>query len=103
MKFPILTLGLLVSTTRAFSPTLAAVNTKNTSSSSSSSSKRMISSLMDMLGGRDKSQLIDPANALPGRQQKMANIDGLRHYVLGNKLEQVPEGHEIAVFANGVS
>jgi peptide-methionine (S)-S-oxide reductase len=48
-----------------------------------------------------KSQLISPEKALPGRQQKMANIDTLRHYVLGNKLVEVPEGQEVAVFANG--
>jgi hypothetical protein len=48
---------------------------------------RMISSLMDLLGGGGKSELIAPEKALPGRSAKMANIDGLRHYVLGNKLE----------------
>lgn len=62
---------------------------------------RMIGNLMDLLGGSDKSGLIDPSKALPGRKQKMANIDGLRHYVLGNKLEEVPEGYKVAVFANG--
>jgi hypothetical protein len=61
-----------------------------------------------MLGGGaggsfDKSQLIDPAKALPGRAQKMPNIDSLKHYVLGNKIDHVPEGHKVAVFANGVS
>jgi len=61
---------------------------------------RMISSLMDMLGGGDK-PLIDPSKALPGRQTKMANIDGYRHYVLGNKLTDVPEGHKVAYFGNG--
>lgn len=100
MKLPVLTLGLLASTGRAFSPTIA---TSPSSASTSSSSKRMISSIMDLLGGPDKSQLIDPAKALPGRSQKMPNIDGLRHYILGNKLEEVPEGHQVAVFANGVS
>jgi hypothetical protein len=48
---------------------------------------RMISNILGLLGGPDKSQLIDPEKALPGRSAKMANIDGLRHYVLGNKLE----------------
>lgn len=62
---------------------------------------RMISSLLDLLGGPDKSSLIEPEKALKGRSQKMPNIDGLRHYVLGNKLEEVPEGFEEAVFANG--
>jgi len=59
-----------------------------------------------MLGGGgggsfDKSQLIDPAKALRGRAQKMPNIDSLKHYVLGNKIDHVPEGHQVAVFANG--
>jgi peptide-methionine (S)-S-oxide reductase len=66
----------------------------------------MISSLLDLLGGGgsfDKSQLIDPSKALPGRSQKMPNIDGLKHYVLGNRIDHVPEDHQVAVFANGVS
>lgn len=63
---------------------------------------KMIGSIFDMLaGGPDKKQLIAPEKALPGRDRKMANIDNLRHYVLGNKLDEVPEGHEVAVFANG--
>jgi peptide-methionine (S)-S-oxide reductase len=67
----------------------------------STSQRFMISNLLGMLGGPDKSELIAPDKALKGRPQKMPNIDGLRHYVLGNKLEEVPEGHEVAVFANG--
>jgi len=67
----------------------------------------MISSLFDLMGGGggafDKSQLINPARALPGRTKKMPNIDNLKHYVLGNKIDYVPEGHQVAVFANGVS
>jgi hypothetical protein len=63
---------------------------------------KMIGSIFDLLaGGPDKKQLIAPEKALPGRDRKMPNIDNLRHYVLGNKLEEVPEGHEVAVFANG--
>jgi hypothetical protein len=67
----------------------------------------MISSILDLLGGGgggsfDKSQLIAPEKALKGRAQKMPNIDGLKHYVLGNKIDHVPEGHQVAVFANGV-
>jgi peptide-methionine (S)-S-oxide reductase len=62
---------------------------------------RMIGNILGFLGGPDKSQLISPDKALPGRTTKMPNIDGLRHYILGNKLEEVPEGHEVAVFANG--
>lgn len=61
----------------------------------------MIGSILDLLGGPDKSQLIEPEKALPGRETKMPNIDGYRHYVLGNKLTEVPEGYKEAVFANG--
>lgn len=121
MKFPVLTLALVASTGRAFSPTLATTSVLATSSSSgssptattanrpnSSTPKRMISSILDLLGGGgggsfDKSQLIAPEKALKGRAQKMPNIDGLKHYVLGNKIDHVPEGHQVAVFANGVS
>lgn len=62
----------------------------------------MIASILDLLGGPDKSQLISPEKALPGRSTKMPGIQGLRHYVLGNKIDEVPEGHKVAVFANGV-
>jgi hypothetical protein len=57
----------------------------------------MISSIMDLLGGGKGAALISPEKALPGRSQKMPNIEGLRHYILGNKLEEVPAGHEVAV------
>jgi len=60
----------------------------------------MIGSLMDMLGGGDAG-LISPDKALKGRPNKMANIDGYRHYVLGNKLTEVPEGYKVAYFGNG--
>merc|ERR1712028_266705 len=36
-----------------------------------------------------------------GRSTTMPNIEGLRHYVLGNKLTEVPEGYKVAIFANG--
>eukprot|EP00559_Dactyliosolen_fragilissimus_P005331 CAMPEP_0184863086 /NCGR_PEP_ID=MMETSP0580-20130426/9070_1 /TAXON_ID=1118495 /ORGANISM="Dactyliosolen fragilissimus" /LENGTH=344 /DNA_ID=CAMNT_0027361183 /DNA_START=34 /DNA_END=1068 /DNA_ORIENTATION=- len=62
---------------------------------------RMIGSILDLLGGGGKGELIDPEKALPGRQQKMPNISGLKHYVLGNDLEEVPEGYKVAIFANG--
>ena len=60
----------------------------------------MIGSILDLLGG-GPAEMVSPEKALPGRQQKMPNIEGLRHYVLGNNLEEVPEGHKVAVFANG--
>lgn len=62
---------------------------------------RMIGSILDLLGGGGSGGMVDPKNALPGRSQKMPNIDGLRHYVLGNDLQKVPDGHQVAVFANG--
>ena len=54
---------------------------------------RMIGSILDLLGG-GSAGLISPDDALKGRPQKMANIDGLRHFVLGNKLEEVPDGYQ---------
>jgi peptide-methionine (S)-S-oxide reductase len=60
----------------------------------------MISSILDLLSGGDGG-MIKPENALKGRSEKMAGIKGLKHYVLGNDLEEVPEGYEQAVFGNG--
>jgi hypothetical protein len=60
----------------------------------------MIGSIMDLLGGGEAA-LVSPDQALPGRSQKMANIDGLRHAVLGNLLTEVPDGFSEAVYANG--
>jgi len=57
---------------------------------------RMLS-LMDLLFSEPK--MVDPADALPGREQNMQVA--ARHYVLGNKMDDVPEGHKVAVFANG--
>mmetsp|Transcript_25067 Transcript_25067/g.28890 ORF Transcript_25067/g.28890 Transcript_25067/m.28890 type:complete len:330 (+) Transcript_25067:111-1100(+) len=57
--------------------------------------------LTDMLSGGGNDGLIAPEKALPGRQQKMANIEGSNHLVLGTKLTRIPEGHKVAVFANG--
>jgi peptide-methionine (S)-S-oxide reductase len=55
---------------------------------------------MDLFGGK-KPGMVSPEKALPGRSTKMPNIDGLRHYVLGNLLTEVPEGYQVAVFGNG--
>ena len=60
----------------------------------------MIGSIIDLLSGGDGG-MIKPQNALKGRPEKMAGIKGLKHYVLGNDLEEVPDGYEQAVFANG--
>jgi len=61
----------------------------------------MISNILGLFGGGGDPSMVSPSAALPGRSAKMANIDGLRHAVLGTKLEEVPEGHKVAVFANG--
>lgn len=45
--------------------------------------------------------MIGPDQALKGRDAPMAGIEELKHYVLGNKLTEVPEGYEEAVFSNG--
>jgi len=110
MKFssrPVL-LGIVAAATSAaaFVPrtTSAAVNNLAAAAPNQSTTKRnMIANILDLLsgGGGFDPQMVSPSEALPGRQTKMPNIDGLRHYVLGNKLEEVPEGHKVAVFANG--
>ena len=58
----------------------------------------VLGSLFDMLS-MDDAKLVEPGQALPGRAQEMMVPD--RHYVLGNKMEEVPEGFKVAVFANG--
>ena len=100
----LLMLGVVASTGRAFTTPIVVRATSASSSfpKHTTSSRRMISSILDLLGGPDKSALISPEKALPGRSTKMPNIEGLRHYILGNKLDEVPDGHKVAVFANGV-
>lgn len=67
----------------------------------STTQHRMIGSILDLLGGGE-AQMVTPAEALPGRQQPiLGNLDTIRHYVLGNKLNEVPDGYEVAVYANG--
>jgi len=62
----------------------------------------MLGGLFDaLMGGGGGDGLISPDKALPGRPTPMAGISGRKHYVLGNDLEKVPEGHKVAVFANG--
>lgn len=53
---------------------------------------RAIGSLFDLMAGGEP-QMVAPENALPGRSQKMMIPD--RHYVLGNKMDVVPEGHMV--------
>ena len=62
--------------------------------------RRMIGSILDILGG-GSSGMISPDAALKGRKTPMVNIEGLKHYVLGNDLMEVPEGYQVAVFGNG--
>jgi peptide-methionine (S)-S-oxide reductase len=55
--------------------------------------------MFDVFSVRD-AELISPDKALPGRTTPMSVPD--RHYVLGNKMKGPwPEGHKVAVFANG--
>ena len=54
--------------------------------------------LFDMLSMGDPT-MIEPSKALPGRNNPMMIKD--RHFVLGNKMEGVPDGLKVAVFANG--
>ncbi len=49
--------------------------------------------------GRDKTRLVDAADALPGRSQAMPIPD--RHHVNGASLDDFPEGIETAVFGMG--
>ena len=59
---------------------------------------KAIGNIFDLMSMQE-AQLISPDKALPGRPTPMPMPD--RHYVLGNKMEGVPEGHKVAVFANG--
>ncbi len=55
---------------------------------------------MGLLFGRDKSEMVDPDSALPGREQQMPVPE--RHAVLGTPLKgPFPEGVQTAVFGMG--
>jgi len=54
--------------------------------------------LMAMMMG-PKGKMVDPADALPGRDIEMMVTD--KHYVLGNPIKGTPEGLEECVFATG--
>lgn len=101
------TVGVFTASTRAFvapnrfhrpSASVALPNSTTTTTQ-----HRMIGSILDMLGGgKGDAPLISPDKALPGRSQSvLPGQDTVRHYVLGNKLDEVPEGFELAVYANG--
>jgi peptide-methionine (S)-S-oxide reductase len=103
--FPsLLMFAIASSSTRAFVARSSNNLTHKVSAQNSTTKRTMIANILDLLGGGggggDK-PLISKEDALPGRSAKMANIDGLRHAVLGNKLEEVPDGMKVAVFANG--
>lgn len=85
------------------SPFLASATkpSNNNNPTRQATARRMIGSILDLLGGGDGPGMISPDKALPGRPDKMAGITGLKHYVLNNDIEEVPEGYEEAVFANG--
>lgn len=72
----------------------------NNNPRTSSGPLRMIGSILDLLSGGGGA-MISPDKALKGRPEKMAGITGLKHYVLKNNIEEVPDGFEVAVFANG--
>jgi peptide-methionine (S)-S-oxide reductase len=57
-----------------------------------------VKSQLDFFGFGDP-QMVKPSDALKG-SDKPITAPG-RHYVLGNQLEEVPEGFKVAVFANG--
>ena len=100
----LLMLGVLSASARAFVVAPHSIARTATAATAATANRqtqhRMISSILDLLGGGE-AQMVTPEQALPGRKQPMANIDNLRHYVLGNKLTEVPEGHDVCVFANG--
>jgi peptide-methionine (S)-S-oxide reductase len=101
MKFAksALLFGALTATARAFVSPLKSGPVSR--SVVSTTEQRMIGSILNMLGGGDLG-LISPEKALPGRQQPVVqNMDTMRHYVLGNKIAEVPAGYEVAVYANG--
>jgi len=62
-------------------------------------SAAMMNSWLSGLMGPSTIELVKPEDALPGRPQPMQVAD--RHFVLGTKMQTVPEGHKVAIFANG--
>ena len=104
-----LSLGLIFTKTTAFTApatllstrtAVVSANTPTINNPRQPMAKRMIGSILDILGGGGGG-LISPDKALPGRSTPMANIKGLKHYVLGHTLEEVTDGYEVAVFGNG--
>ena len=52
-----------------------------------------------MFYANKKTQMVDPDNALPGRDQPVRLPE--QHHVLGTPLDEVPEGMEVAIFGMG--
>lgn len=85
-----MSLLLLSSTTAAFRPNLV-------NPSRSAITARHMFNLADLLGA--KSSMVTPEKALPGRKQPMPVGN---HYLWkSHKLEDVPEGHDVAVYGSG--
>ena len=69
----------------------------------SPTARTMVSSILDLLGGAGKNQLITPEKALPGRDTPILP-KGTKHYIYKeNALEDLPKGgsYQEAIYANG--
>ena len=97
------TVSSAINTPTIFVPRGGAIGDDNSNNNRDKKSVRrnMIGSILDLLAGGGDYELVKPEDALPGREQKMPNIEGSKHYVLGTDMTKVPEGHKVAVFANG--
>lgn len=97
------TVSSAVNTPTIFVPRGGAIgdDSNNNNRDKKSVRRNMIGSILDLLAGGGDYELVKPEDALPGREQKMPNIEGSKHYVLGTDMTKVPEGHKVAVFANG--
>ena len=67
------------SSAAAFVPRTTSAASPSFAVTSSTTKRGMIANILDLLGGAEPG-LVSPAEALPGRTQKMPNIDGLRHF-----------------------
>ena len=51
--------------------------------------------IIGAVAGSGDLQLVKPEQALKGRPTKMPGIEGKRHFVLGNVMEEVPPGFKV--------